>query len=139
MTYEGSCHCGAIAFAYSSELPPERWSVRSCQCSFCRAHGARCTSDPDGRVRFRISKPDELIRYRFALRTADFLICRSCGVYVGAVLESEGEAFAIVNLNALDAPATTLPEPRETSYDAESTSDRVRRRSHGWTPVEGDV
>lgn len=51
--FEGACHCGAIGYLYRTALDPERWNVRACQCSFCRAHAARTTSDPAGSVQFR--------------------------------------------------------------------------------------
>ncbi len=31
-TYEGSCHCGALGFMYTSALEPSRWPIRICQC-----------------------------------------------------------------------------------------------------------
>ncbi len=138
-SYAGSCHCGAIGFAYESPLPPEQWPVRCCDCSFCRAHGACCTSDPGGSVRFVISKPDHLLRYRFARRTADFLICRACGVYIGALITADRGTFGLVNLNAFVAPPDGLSAPKTTNYDAESGSRRVARREEGWTPVVGDI
>ena len=85
-SYEGACHCGAIEFTYETRLSPQSWALRACQCGFCRAHGALATSDPAGTVRFRYIYPDRLRRYRFGLRTADFLICRECGIYAGAVM-----------------------------------------------------
>ena len=33
-----------------------------------------------------VVEPEQLLRYRFALGITDFLICRSCGVYVAAVV-----------------------------------------------------
>src|SRR2546422_3634073 len=44
-------------------------------CSFCRKHGARTTSDPSGRVVITVRHPGQLLRYRFGLETADFLVC----------------------------------------------------------------
>src|SRR4029077_2060580 len=84
--------------------PPAVWQIRACQCRFCRRHAARTTSDPAGRVSFRIREEAALARYRFGLRTADFLVCRNCGVYVGAVLTSSRGQFATLNINALCEP-----------------------------------
>ena len=79
--YEGSCHCGAIGWTYRTAIAPPQWPVRSCQCSFCRRHATRCTSDPAGSVEFSVVDRDALHRYRFGLQTAEFLMCRRCGVY----------------------------------------------------------
>ena len=135
-SYAGQCHCGAISFAYSTDLSPETWSVRACECSFCRAHGALYTSDPNGSVSFSFAKPNALERYRFGLRTADFLLCRSCGVYIGAVMSTGQGSFAALNLNALVIPVQ-IPTPEPASYDAETRDTRVTRREERWTPVVG--
>ena len=102
--YEGSCHCGAIGWTYRTELAPWQWQVRSCQCSFCRRHATRCTSDPAGSAEFSIVDAEALHRYRFGLRSAEFLMCRRCGVYIGACADGPGGRFATLNLNALKTP-----------------------------------
>lgn len=135
MRFDGSCHCEALAYAYETALPIERWTVRSCQCSFCRAHGTITTSDPDGRVEFHVRDEQALQRYRFGLRTADFLLCSRCGVYIGAQTATDRGAFAIVNTRALRPCPATLPEPVPAEYGAEDRSNRVRRRSARWTPL----
>ncbi len=136
VTYVGQCHCGAIGFAYSTDLPPLTWSVRACECSFCRAHGALYTSDSNGSVSFSFAKPDALKRYQFGLRTADFLICQSCGVYIGAVISTDRGSFAALNLTALVTPIQ-LPALEPVSYDAETRDSRVARRETRWTPMVG--
>ena len=134
-SYEGRCHCGALGFSYTTNVPANGWSVRACQCSFCRAHAARCTSDPNGSVRFDVAKPDALVRYSFALRTAEFLLCGICGVYLGAVLSTQLGTFATVNLNTLTRTIPNLPVAEPVSYEAESNEQRVARRESRWTPV----
>ncbi len=138
-SYEGACHCGAIEFTYESRLTPRRWSVRACQCLFCRGHGALSTSDCEGAVRFRYVYPDRLRRYRFGLRTADFLVCRECGMYVGAVMMTGAGAVAIVNLNVLRERPRGLAPPRLVNYRNETLEQRRARRRENWTPVYGPV
>lgn len=133
--YEGSCHCGAIGFTYRTEKNPEEWSIRACQCSFCRAHDALSTSDPAGQIGFTAARPDLLQKYRFGLKTADFLLCRECGVYAGAVIETDCGAFGIVNVHALREAPANLAAIAPISYDDEDVSGRVSRREDRWTPV----
>ena len=136
--FEGRCHCGAIGFTYRTAVPPGEWTVRACQCDFCRGHGARTTTDAKAAVSFRIADSSKLTRYRFGTGTSDFLICGGCGVYLGAVLTSGGRQFATLNVNTI-RPAPDVPEPQPVSYDGESPDQRRTRREERWTPVEGSV
>ena len=134
-SYLGSCHCGAIGFTYRTDREPSAWTVRACQCSFCRAHQVRTTSDAQGRIELAISNSDHLNRYRFGERTADFLVCRQCGVYIGAVIETTSGSYGIINLNALRPIPPELPEPVAMEYGAESKEQRIARRERVWSPV----
>jgi hypothetical protein len=133
-SFEGRCHCGAISFAFRTSMPPDQWPVRACQCSFCRAHGARTVSDPQGSVSFRIAEPSKLARYRFATRSADFLVCLNCGVYVAALLTSGNGQFATLNINTIEA-RLDLPGAVPVSYEGESAAQKRSRRQQRWTPV----
>jgi len=136
--YAGGCHCGAIGFEYRTELAPQAWSVRACRCAFCRAHGALSTSDPAGALTFRATDARRLERYRFGLRTTDFLLCAGCGVYIGAVLEAPEGRFGIINVNAL-RETVAVPAPLPVSYEAEDSSGRIGRRLSRWTPILGGI
>ena len=137
ITYAGRCHCGSIGYSYSTAMSPEEWSIRACQCAFCSAHDALSTSDPQGRIAFSASELSQLQRYRFALRTADFLLCRNCGVYIGAVIETGSGRFGIVNTHSLTPVPENIAAVAPISYDSEDTSGRVSRREERWTPVTG--
>ena len=134
-TYAGRCHCGAIGFYYRTGLAPSRWSIRACQCRFCRAHDALSTSDPGGELQFESTAAETLRRYRFAMKTADFLLCRNCGVYIGASIETPNGRFGIINTHALAAIPEDIAAVQPISYDSEEKSGRVNRRESRWTPV----
>lgn len=136
--FEGRCHCGAIGYSFRTLIEPARWAVRACQCTFCRAHGARTTTDRDGSVSFRIAEPGQLNRYRFGSGTTDFFVCGGCGVYLAAVLTSGGRQFATLNVNAMQ-PAPEISAAQPVDYDGESADDKRGRREQRWTPVEGSV
>jgi hypothetical protein len=135
--YKGSCHCGAIGFRYHATQQPGSWSIRACQCAFCRAHQALSTSDPKARIEFMAASPSLLNRYRFAQRTADFLVCSQCGVYIGALIETARGRFGIVNVNALDPVPVEVAAPVPMEYGAESHEQRIARREQRWSPVSG--
>jgi hypothetical protein len=136
MIYRGQCHCGAIRYTYQTEIRPEDWSIRADQCSFCRAHGSRMTSDPAGFAQFISAGPAHLRRYRFGQRTADFLLCAECGVYVGAAIETAAGCFAVVSVNALVPYLDGLKPAQPVDFDGESVAERTRRREERWTPCK---
>ena len=133
--YPGACFCGAIGFRFRTAIEPAAWSIRACQCRFCRMHDALSCSDPDGSLEFIADQPGHLQRFRFALKTADFLVCRNCGVYIGAAIEKDGRHYGIINTHALDSTSPALADPRAIVYDGEDIGARVGRRETRWTPV----
>lgn len=137
--YEGSCHCGAIEYTYATALPVHKWVVQCCQCSFCRGHGARITADPAGEMQFRFIHPEFLRRYRFGLRTADFLTCKECGTLVAAVLLSRRGAHSMINVNSLREIPKRMPAGKPIQNNGESAEERRTRRARTWTPVSGPV
>jgi len=134
-TFGGSCHCGAIGFEFSTDIPPARWPVRACQCRFCRAHDALSASTPDADIRFTATNSDMLQKYRFGLHTADFLLCRNCGVYIGAVIDIGSAHYGIINTHALSPVPDDIATPEPISYDGEKTDNRVSRRQERWAKV----
>jgi hypothetical protein len=54
-------------------------------------------SDAQGSLRIRIKDEREIASYRQGSGIADCLVCRTCGVLVGACYRSEGRLYASVN------------------------------------------
>lgn len=98
-------------------------------------HDALSTSDPRGALQFSATQAGSLQRYRFALKTADFLVCRCCGIYAGAVIESTQGQFGIINTRALEEQPADIADIGAISYDDEDTNGRISRREQRWTPV----
>lgn len=132
----GTCHCGGVEIEFQTRHPIGTIRIGRCDCSFCRRHGARTVSDPKGRATIREVRPGALRAYRFGLKTADFLLCAECGVYIAAVLEAEGRTVATLNVNQFDARDDFDPAPPLFSYDGESAEERRARRLARWTPAE---
>ena len=130
-TYQGSCHCGAIQVAYTTDKQPQEMRPGRCSCSFCRRHGARTMGDPAGSVEFRAA-PGSLSRYRFALGITDYLVCRRCGAYVGAVMADEAGLLATLNVNSLDIRNSFDQVPPLHIYDGEDEARRRARRRKFW-------
>lgn len=136
-SYQGRCHCGNIELTFETATPPDQVRVRECDCSFCRKHGVRSVADPAARVRIRIADVNAVTQYRFGLRTADFLVCRECGVYAAAVLDTGDGRFATTNLNILNDEKRFTRLPLTISYEGETAEQRLGRRRRKWSPVSG--
>lgn len=127
--YLGGCHCRSAAFSFVSANP---LVVRECQCSFCRKHGARNVSDPNGKARITSTVP--LARYHFGLGMTDFLLCPRCGCYIAAVMRDGSDWRSTFNLNCFDNPHIELnAEPMV--YEGEDSEQRLNRRLAKWTPT----
>jgi len=133
--FAGGCHCGALAFEFSTARPPRDSRVVARMNSFCRAHAALSTSDPAGSIAFFERKPVSLHIYQFGTRSADFLICAHCGVYVGARMQSPSGRFAIINVRALKPIPEGLQEAQPMNYEGESLEGRAARREQRWSPL----
>jgi len=134
MIYTAQCHCGKIGASFETKRTPAELGVRTCQCDFCRRHGAMNISDPEGEIVIDAAAAD-LHRYRFALRTADFLICKRCGVYVAAVMGAGDNIRSTLNIAGLRVAAFLDAPQAPIDYGAETPGDRVARRRVKWTPT----
>jgi hypothetical protein len=132
----GGCHCGALHVELTTSVDPHALQLRACGCSFCRRHGGVTTSDPAGRLVIELRDPEQLQRYRFALGITDFLICRSCGVYVAAIMQTDEKVLGVLNVNVLDERELFARSPMPMEYGSETTEAREARRSKVWMPVE---
>ncbi len=134
-THQGGCYCGNLRLRLQLSQAPAETMLRACGCSFCRAHSTRTASDPQGSVEIEAEDWSLVEPYRFGSGTAEFLICRRCGVYLGAVCETAAGTRAVINTNCLDDRAAFTREPAPVDHDGERTEDRLARRAANWTPA----
>ena len=135
MLHSGGCHCGNISLQLRLSGAPEQMPLRSCSCSFCRAHGTRTLSDRNGLAEIAVADWSLVERYRFGSRTADYMVCRRCGVYVGAVCETSSGWRAVINTNCLNDREAFTQAPAAPDYEGEPTAARLDRRATNWMPV----
>jgi len=133
--HQGGCHCGNLRLRLRLTQAPADVPLRACGCSFCRAHNTRTTSDPFGAVDIWADDWSLVELYRFGTGTAEFVICKRCGVYLGAVGETASGTRAVINTNCLVDRAAFTGEPNPTDHDGEGADDRLTRRSANWTPA----
>jgi hypothetical protein len=120
--------------SFETSKTPRELGVRSCQCGFCRRHGAVNASDPEGETLIEAAAAD-VHRYRFGLKTADFLICRDCGIYVAAVIGAAPNIRSTINVAGLRLMEFVGVDETPMEYGAETMVDRVARRFEKWTPT----
>lgn len=117
------CHCGNLTVHVQLSHPLDKLVPRACDCSFCRMHGAAYVSDPNGKLRMRVLNGLDLVRYRQGAELADMLICRRCGVLIGASYEADGRTFATLNgriLVDVQLPDAQAVSPQRLSAEAKS-------------------
>lgn len=97
MTYQGSCHCGRIAFEVEGDI--ER--VIECNCSHCSRKGYLLWFVP--RAQFKLlSPPESLAVYTFNKHVIKHHFCPRCGCAPFGFGESNGAEMAAVNVRCLD-------------------------------------
>lgn len=130
-TLEGRCHCGAITLDFSTTRRPADTAPRACDCSFCRAHGAAWVSDPAAQLIIEAHLPERLCRYRQGSESAQFLLCRDCGVLVAVMFDDGDRYYAAVNLRCLEA-RDAFAAPVSASPQRLSKEDKVARWRQAW-------
>ena len=105
MRYQGSCHCGHIAFEVEGELS----KVLDCNCSICQRKGALHWFVP--REQLHLTTPEADMRtYTFGAGTIQNHFCPHCGMHPFAeATDPSGNKTAAVNARCLEnVDLTTL-------------------------------
>jgi len=132
----GGCHCGNIRFELHWPAEMTVIGARACGCTFCRKHGGRWTSNRAATLVVTIDDESAVNPYRFGTGTADFMVCRRCGVTPLVVSTIDGRDFAVVNVNTFTAGHGLDIEESSTDFDGEDEETRLARRRENWI---GDV
>jgi hypothetical protein len=111
MLYEGSCHCGNIAF----EVEGEFGDAIDCNCSLCRRRGGLLAFAP--RDKLTLKTPIENIStYTFNHHAIQHHFCSRCGIApFGEGVSPNGTATASINLRCI--PAIDLDALKVTRYN----------------------
>jgi hypothetical protein len=130
---QGGCHCGNLRFAAQLTRPSGSYRPRACDCDFCDKHAAAYVSDPHGSLTITVRDATGLGRYRQGNGLAEMLLCRQCGVLLGALYASDGGWYGAVNARASDAGSgfgqIEIVSPRKLGE-----ADKTRRWRELWFP-----
>jgi len=112
--YEGSCHCGRVAFEVEIDLG----KPITCNCSYCQMRGSVLAFTKAENLVLKQGE-DALTEYRFNKRTIQHLFCEDCGIepFARAGLP-DGTPMVAVNARCLAGVEPT--ELNATMFDGRS-------------------
>ena len=98
MIYQGSCHCGNIAFEVEGEIK----EVVACNCSICSRKGSLLWFVP--RAKLRLLTPENGVStYTFNKHAIKHRFCAECGIHpFGEAADPKGNPMAAVNARCLE-------------------------------------
>jgi hypothetical protein len=98
MNYQGSCHCGKVAFEVEGEIG----GALACNCSICSRKGSLLWFVPRDKLRLRT--PEEAAStYLFNKHVIRHRFCPTCGIHpYGEGTDPQGRAMAAVNLRCIE-------------------------------------
>ena len=98
MLYQGSCHCGHIAFQIEGTLT----GAMACNCSICQRKGVLMWFVP--REALKLLTPEEnASTYTFNKHAIKHHFCPKCGIHpYGEGVDPQGHATAAINVRCLE-------------------------------------
>jgi hypothetical protein len=98
MNYQGSCHCGRIAFEVEGNLE----GATACNCSICQRKGSLMWFVP--RDSLHLKTPDEnAATYTFNKHRIKHRFCPECGMHpYGEGSDPKGNRMAAINIRCLE-------------------------------------
>lgn len=98
MIYQGSCHCGKVAFEVEGELT----GAMACNCSICSRKGSLLWFVPRDQLRL-LTPEDNLATYMFNKHVIKHRFCPTCGIHpYGEGVDPKGNHIAAINIRCLE-------------------------------------
>jgi hypothetical protein len=98
MKYQGSCHCGQLAFEVDGEIQ----GLTACNCSICQRKGSLLWFVPRAQLKLR-TDPSAMATYTFNKHVIQHHFCPSCGIHpFGEGASPNGEMMAAINVRCLE-------------------------------------
>ena len=99
MIYQGSCHCGRIAFTADGEIQ----GALACNCSMCQRKGSLLWFVPRTRFTLQTPEDDNMGTYLFNKHAIRHRFCKTCGIHPFAeATDPKGQPTAAVNIRCLE-------------------------------------
>ena len=98
MKYQGSCHCGRVAFEATGEIT----GALACNCSICQRKGSLLWFVPRDAMRL-LTPEDAAATYTFNEHVIKHRFCPVCGIHpYGEGVDQKGNAMAAINLRCVE-------------------------------------
>lgn len=98
MKYNGSCHCGKVAFEVEGEIG----TALSCNCSICQRKGSLLWFVPRADLTL-LSPEDAASTYTFNKHVIKHRFCPNCGIHpYGEGTDPKGNAMAAINVRCIE-------------------------------------
>ena len=98
MVYQGSCHCGKVAFEVEGELT----GAMACNCSICSRKCSLLWFVPRDRMRL-LTPESALSTYTFNKHVIQHRFCPTCGMHpFGEGVDPQGNKMAAINIRCLE-------------------------------------
>lgn len=98
MLYQGSCHCGKIAFDVDGDLT----GALACNCSICSRKGSLLWFVPRDKFHLRTSV-EGIGTYTFNKHVIKHHFCQTCGIHPYAeAVDPKGNPIAAINIRCLE-------------------------------------
>ncbi|HTF84106.1 MAG TPA: GFA family protein [Cellvibrio sp.] len=106
MKYQGSCHCGKIAFEVEGEID----GALSCNCSMCQRKGSLLWFMPRSALNL-LTPENAMSTYTFNKHVIKHHFCPDCGIHpFGEGTDPNGNVMAAINIRCIeDIDLTTIP------------------------------
>ncbi|HET7843862.1 MAG TPA: GFA family protein [Xanthomonadales bacterium] len=114
MKYQGSCHCGRVAFDVEGTID----SVLACNCSMCGRKGSLLWFVPRDALKLRTPDADAST-YTFNKHVIAHRFCPVCGIHpYGEGKDAKGNPTAAINVRCLED--VDLAQLKVVHYDGRS-------------------
>ena len=98
MQYQGSCHCGRIAFEVEGEIK----GAMACNCSICQRKGSLMWFVPNEKLVLKTPRED-MSTYTFNKHVISHRFCPVCGIHpFGEGTDPKGNKMAAINIRCLE-------------------------------------
>lgn len=98
MKYQGSCHCGRVAFDVEGEIE----GAMSCNCSMCQRKGSLLWFVPRDKLTLRTPE-ENAATYTFNKHVIQHRFCPTCGMHpYGEGTDPSGHKMAAINIRCLE-------------------------------------